>query len=224
MIEDATISIVSETKMPHDDYHRIAWGYDFLIEPFNRSLRSVAFRVFRPEAGADILDVACGTGTQLAFYRDQGFHPAGIDLSAAMLAVARKRLDRRTMISRGDAASMPWRRRTFDWALASFVLHEMAPGTRSEVLLDMTRILKKTGRLGIVDYHPERAPTLKGWVSRAVIRGIEFAAGRRHYANYRHFVAAGGIPTLADRHGLTIERQKRVSGGNIGIYQLCQAR
>jgi hypothetical protein len=53
-----------------------------------------------------------------------------------------------------------------------------------------------------------------------MIRCIEFAAGRRHYAHYRHFLSRGGIPKLAARHGLTIERQKRVSGGNIGIYKL----
>ena len=206
--------------MPHDEYNRIAWGYDSLIEPFNRPLRSVAFRFFQPASGATILDVGCGTGTQLVFYRQKGFRPIGIDLSSAMLGKARDRLDHGTLVCRGDATRLPYRSRSVDWALTTFVLHEMDASIRPAVLTEMRRAIKENGRLGIVDYHPEKARTLKGWVSRVMIRSIEFAAGRRHYRSYRHFLTDGGIPMLAARHGLVVERQKRVSGGNIGIYQL----
>lgn len=209
--------------MPHDEYNWIAWGYDSLIEPFNRSLRSVAFRFFQPAAGTTILDVGCGTGTQLAFYRQKGFRPIGIDLSAAMLGKARGRLDHGTLVCQGDATRLPYRSRSVDWALSMLVLHEMDAPIRPAVLKEMTRVIKENGRLGIVDYHPEGTPTLKGWVSRAMIRSIEFAAGRRHYRSYRHFLTDGGIPMLAARHGLVVERQKRVSGGNIGIYRLRRA-
>ena len=209
--------------MGKDEYGWIAWGYDTLIEPFNQSLRTLAYRFFKPEPGMAILDVGCGTGTQVAFYADKGFRPVGIDLSAAMLQKARSRLDTRSLVCRGDATSMPYRRQSFDWSLATFVLHEMAAETRSAVLQEMIDLLKNNGRLGIVDYHPDRLPTPKGWASRTVIRAIEFAAGRRHYRNYKHFMSHGGIPRLAERHGLMIERRKRVSGGNIGLYQLRRA-
>ncbi len=209
--------------MGKDEYGWIAWGYDALIEPFNHSLRAIAFRFFKPKSGVAILDVGCGTGTQVAFYAAKGFEPVGIDLSAAMLQKARDRLDTRSLVCRGDATRMPYRRQAFDWALATFVLHEMSPETRTAVILEMTNTLKKNGCLGIVDYHPGRLPTFKGWFSGTLIRTIEFAAGRRHYRNYRHFMTHGGIPRLADRHGLVIERQKRVSGGNIGLYQLRRA-
>lgn len=210
--------------MSHDEYNWIAWGYDSLIEPFNRSLRSVAFRFFRPATAAAILDVGCGTGTQLAYYRQMGFRTIGIDLSAAMLGKARDRLDHGTLVCRGDATCLPYRSRSVDWALTTFVLHEMDASIRPAVMKEMTRVIKENGRLGIVDYHPEKTPTLKGWVARAFIRSVEFAAGRRHYRSYRHFLTDGGIPMLAARHGLVVERQKRVSGGNIGIYQLRRAR
>jgi ubiquinone/menaquinone biosynthesis C-methylase UbiE len=144
----------------------------------------------------------------------------GIDLSAAMLTRARRRLGRDSAICRGDAACLPFPAQSFDWALVAFALHEMAPGTRAAVLAEMRRVIKETGRLGIIDYHPEPVPTFKGWMSRSFIRCVEFAAGRRHYINYRHFLADGGIPVLAKRHDLVVERLKRVSGGNIGIYQL----
>ncbi len=206
--------------MRHDHYHRTAWCYDTLIEPFIRSLRPTAFGLFRPAANAAILEIGCGTGTQLAFYRDQGCRPTGIDLSAAMLGQARRRLGRAGLLCRGDAARLPFPAQSFDWAVATLALHEMAAVTRAGVMAEMTRIIKASGRLGLVDYHPQRAATFNGWVTRGIIRCIEFAAGRRHYANYRHFLASGGVPSLAEQHGLVMERQKWVTGGNIGIYQL----
>jgi ubiquinone/menaquinone biosynthesis C-methylase UbiE len=206
--------------MPQDDYLRMAWCYDTLIEPFNRSLRPIALRVFQPVAGAAILEVGCGTGMQLAFYRRRGFRPMGIDLSKAMLGQARRRLGPEGELCQGDAARLPFPSQSFDWALATLALHEMAADTRVAVLGEMRRVIRASGSLGIVDYHPEPAPTPKGWTARLMIRCIEFAAGRQHYAHYRHFLSCGGIPKLAARHGLAIARQKRVSGGNIGIYKL----
>jgi len=206
--------------MPHDDYRRMAWCYDTLIEPFNRSLRPIALGVFQPAAYAAILEIGCGTGMQLAFYRDRGFNPMGIDLSGAMLTQARRRMGSDSALCRGNAARLPFPAQSFDWAVTTLSLHEMAVETRAAVLVEIKRVIMPAGRLGVVDYHPEPAATLKGWVARSMIRCIEFAAGRRHYNHYRQFLAEGGIPALADRHGLAIEHHKRVSGGNIGIYRL----
>jgi demethylmenaquinone methyltransferase/2-methoxy-6-polyprenyl-1,4-benzoquinol methylase len=203
-----------------DDYRRIAPWYDLLIDPFNRSLRPIGFELFRPGQSAKVLEVGCGTGTQLAFYRGRGCRVTGIDLSPTMLRVAHARLDADTIICRGDAARLPYPDDAFDLVLASLVLHEMDPAIRLAVLEDMLRVTDPQGSLGIIDYHPQPRRSLKGLLARSVIRGIERAAGQRHYANYRHFLSAGGIPGMADRHGLQIERHKRVSGGNIGVYRL----
>jgi len=203
-----------------DDYHRIAPWYDLLIDPFNSALRPIGYALFRPGNKARILEIGCGTGTQLAFYRSRGFRPTGIDLSGRMLQAARRRLDGSTLVCRGDAARLPYPDAAFDLVLACLVLHEMAPAVRSAVVADMLRVTAPRGRIGIIDYHPQPRRSLKGAVAGRVIRLIERAAGRRHYANYRHFIGAGGIPGLAGRHGMQIERRKRVSGGNIGVYRL----
>jgi len=203
-----------------DDYRRIAPWYDLLIDPFNRASRPIGFKIFQPNRKARILEIGCGTGTQLAFYRSRGCRITGVDLSAAMLQAARGRLDGDTLVCQGDAALLPYPDAAFDLVLASLVLHEMDPAVRSAVVADMRRVAAPQGRLGIIDYHPQPRRSLKGAIARRLIRGIERAAGRRHYANYRHFIGTGGIPELADRHGMQIERCKRVSGGNIGIYRL----
>jgi len=210
----------AESVSMTDDYRRIAPWYDLLIDPFNRTLRPIGFAVFKPGRNAQVLEVGCGTGTQLAFYRDRGCRITGIDLSAGMLQAASGRLAGGTLVCRGNAARLPFPDQTFDLVLASLVLHEMDPALRPAVVEDMLRVAVPDGRLGIIDYHPQPRRSLKGAVASGVIRVIERAAGRRHYANYRHFRRAGGIPGLAARHGLQIERFKRVSGGNIGVYRL----
>lgn len=203
-----------------DEYGRIAPWYDLLLDRFNRDLRSIGFNLFHPAEGRAVLEVGCGTGTQVAFYRDRGCRVTGIDLSPAMLQVARARLGDRTLVCRGDATIMPYPERSFDLVLATLVLHEMDPADRLAVMQGMTRVLSPEGRIGIIDYHPAAWRTVKGFWAGLLIRSIERAAGRRHYRNYRHFIANGGIPTLAGRLGLVVERQKRVSAGHIGIYRL----
>jgi demethylmenaquinone methyltransferase/2-methoxy-6-polyprenyl-1,4-benzoquinol methylase len=203
-----------------DDYRRIAPCYDLFIDPFNRSLRPIGFTLFQPDRQTRILEIGCGTGTQLAFYRSRGHRTTGIDLSAAMLQAARGRLDGDTLVCRGDATRLPYPDAAFDLVLATLVLHEMDPAVRSAVMEDMLRVAAPQCRFGIIDYHPQPRHSLKGVIARTIIRGIERAAGCRHYANYRHFIGAGGVPELADRYGMQIERYKRVSGGNIGIYRL----
>lgn len=210
--------------MKQDDYRRIAPWYDGLIEPFNRALRPIGYRVFGMRSGMRVLEVGCGTGMQLNFYRERGCRALGIDLSAAMLQVARNRLGPRAAICRADGGRLPFPDGVFDRVLAMLVFHEMAPAARPRVLDEMMRVLHPEGSLGIIDYHPEPWRSLKGRLVKGLINVIERAAGRTHCRHYRHFVNDGGIAVLAQRRGLAMEGMKRVSGGNIGIYRLSRCR
>lgn len=203
-----------------DAYRRIAPWYDRLLDPFIRSWRARGLDLFNPGKGAAVLEVGCGTGAQLAYYRAHGCRATGIDMSSAMLGVARARLGDRTMICRGDGARLPYPDGSFDLVLASLVLHEMEPRTRGAVLKDMVRVLHPEGRIGIIDYHPVPKRTVKGWGTRILMRGIERTAGRRHYANYRKFLTSGGVFSPVRHLGLIVEDHKSASGGNIGIYRL----
>ena len=203
-----------------DAYRRIAPWYDRLLDPFIRSWRARGLDLFNPGKGAAVLEVGCGTGAQLAYYRAHGCRATGIDMSSAMLGVARARLGDRLKVCRGDGARLPYPDGSFDLVLASLVLHEIDPDTRPAVLEDMARVVRPEGRIGIIDYHPLPKRTVKGWGTRLLMRGIERSAGRRHYANYRHFLTTGGIFPPVKRLGLIVEDLKQASGGNIGIYRL----
>jgi demethylmenaquinone methyltransferase/2-methoxy-6-polyprenyl-1,4-benzoquinol methylase len=96
----------------------------------------------------------------------------------------------------------------------------MSPQVRSDVLKETKRILKKDGRLLIIDFHPGPLKKLKGIYSKVIITLSEILAGREHHKNYRNFMNNGGLPGLIQFSDFIIEEKKIVSGGNFGIYLL----
>lgn len=201
-----------------DPYRRIASIYDRLIEPLEAGVRRVALDVLPPQPKWRVLDVGCGTGTGLAGYLAAGCAVAGVDVSPAMLAQARTRLGDEAELHLTEGDVLPFEAGRFDLVAASMVLHEVAAGDRPDLMTEMARCTRPGGRMLITDF---RIGSLRGWrgpALRIVNAGIERFSG--HYAGYRSFRAAGGMPVLAEAAGLTIDREKIVAGGNIGIYVL----
>ena len=97
------------------------------------------FERVRPEAGARLLDVGCGTGDFLALARARGWQPTGIDLSARAAALARERgLDARTDwegLSAGDFDAVTL------WNVVEFLERPI------ETLRDVHRVLAPGGHV-----------------------------------------------------------------------------
>ena len=165
----------------------------------------------------DVLDVGCGTGTLLNHYREAGCRTFGIDLSQAMLRVAREKLNDLTL---GDASRMPFPDGSFDLVTAMLTFHEMPALLRSPVMSDAKRVLKRGGRLLIIDYHPGPIHSSEGWLHKATITLIESLAGREHSRNYRSFMANGGLMPLLAENGLLVDAKRVVGDGTIGLYLL----
>lgn len=200
-----------------DAYRNIAGIYDRLFENMNKGLRLAGIRMFRPSKGMNILDVGCGTGTHLELYQRYGCHLYGIDLSPSMLDVARARLGDSARLELGDATSMPYENHEFDLIICMLSLHEMAQPTRSGVLSEMKRVLKDDGRILLIDFHPGPYQLFQGWISKVIIFFSELAAGREHFKNYRQFIAAKGLSTLATLNKLEVEKQNILAGGTFAI-------
>lgn len=201
-----------------DPYRSVAAIYDRLFESMNKGLRLAGIRLFPPAKGLNILDVGCGTGTHLDLYRRYDCNLYGLDLSPSMLEVARKRLGNAAKLELGNATDMPYEDNQFDLVIAMLSLHEMAPDTRSRVIMETKRVLKEDGRVLLIDFHPGPNQPLRGWISKVIIFFSELAAGREHFRNYRHFMANGGLSTLAAQHGLKVEKQRILAGGTFAIY------
>ena len=206
--------------MSDDNYGGSARYYDIIIGPMIKGLRRLGVGMFTPEKGMSILDVGCGTGELLSLYQHYACHLFGIDASPAMLAAARQKLGNDVNLHLGDAAQMPYDVDFFDLITAMFVMHEIYPSTRSSMLKEMKRVLKKEGKILLIDYHTGPIRPVKGWITKMVIHFIEGFAGKRHFTNYRQFLSSGGLTALAFSHGLSVVKKKIVGGGTLAIFLL----
>jgi ubiquinone/menaquinone biosynthesis C-methylase UbiE len=143
---------------------------------------------------------------------------SGIDTSQAMLERARSRLGADADLRQVSAESLPYEDATFDLVVASLMLHELTPLARDTVVREMLRVVAPTGRLLVIEFHPGPWRMPKGWFYRAFSVIAESVAGHRDRS--AAFLAEGGVPGLAARLGVPIERAKVVAGGNMALYVL----
>jgi ubiquinone/menaquinone biosynthesis C-methylase UbiE len=201
-----------------DPYRSVAQWYDKLFRPTKEELRAIGLSLFPPEKGMSVLDVGCGTGLQLETYRRYQCALHGIDASPSLLAIAGRRLGDAADLRLGDAARMPFEDGSFDLVTATMVLHEMAPETRGRVMGEMKRVLKRDGRILLIDFHPGPLRPVRGWTTKLVIILSEFAAGREHFRNYRQFMRSKSLPQLIADHGLAIEGRGVAGGGALAAF------
>jgi ubiquinone/menaquinone biosynthesis C-methylase UbiE len=102
-------------------------------------------------SGARILDVPCGQGRHAHLLAEAGFDVDGLDYSAELLAVARKRGTAKTLrYTRGDMRSLParWTGR-FDAVLNLFTSFGffLDPSDDRRVVAEFARVLKPGGAL-----------------------------------------------------------------------------
>ena len=207
-----------------DPYRRIARFYDAIVEPFNSTLRSYVRKVARPEEGMRVLEVGCGTGTNLELFAEAGCRVSGIDLSPAMIDIARRKVGDRADLRLGDAADMPFADASFDLVLSFLTLHEMPPVVRSPVMQEIVRVAGRDGRALFIDYHPGPLGFPRGWFYKSIIYTIEFGAGWEHFQNHRDFLARNGLDTLMDDHGLAVTKSRIIAGGNIQVALAVRSR
>ena len=207
-----------------DAYRNIAEVYDRLFDKMNKGLRLAGIRMFRPKKEMSILDVGCGTGSHLELYQRFGCNLFGIDLSPAMLEVARARLGDSAQLELGDATRMSFEDHKFDLVISMLSLHEMTQQTRSGVLSEMKRVLKDDGRILLIDYHPGPYQPLQGWVSKVIIFFSELVAGGDHFKNYRQFIATKGLSALVAQNNLEVEKRNILAGGTFAAFLVTQRK
>ncbi|MEV4116035.1 class I SAM-dependent methyltransferase [Nonomuraea sp. NPDC049695] len=104
-------------------------------------------------AGRRILDAGCGSGPLSAALRDRGAVVTGIDASAGMLAIARRRLGDDADLHVVDVSDrLPFADGAFDDVVASLVLHYLEDW--GPTLAEMRRVLRPGGRLIASVQHP----------------------------------------------------------------------
>ena len=158
-------------------YTAVAPWYDILsLEwPVYRGPRLAAVRALDLRLGESVLDVGCGTGLNLAPLHDRiGAHGRvmGVDSSASMLAVARRKAARggwdQDRFVHADAARPPVAPAPeFDAAIASYALSLM-PEWETALEL-MVSSVRPGGRIAVVDLAVPAGPLI-GAVARLACR------------------------------------------------------
>jgi SAM-dependent methyltransferase len=104
-------------------------------------------------AGRRVLDAGCGAGLLFAALRDRGAIVTGIDKSAGMLELARRRLGDNADLQVAELGTLlPFPDDTFDDVTASLVLHYLQDWGLA--LAELRRVLKPGGRLIMSVNHP----------------------------------------------------------------------
>jgi ubiquinone/menaquinone biosynthesis C-methylase UbiE/DNA-binding transcriptional ArsR family regulator len=110
-----------------------------------------------------LLDLGTGTGRMLEMFGPQIERGLGIDLSPAMLHLARDRLERAGLrncsVRQGDIYDLPLQNDSFDLVILHQVLHFLDDGGRA--IQEAARVLRPEGRLLVIDFAPHEEEFLR---------------------------------------------------------------
>jgi len=126
-----------------DSYDELEPWYEHLYDVLHAIVRETVGRA--PHASARALDAGCGTGFQTALLRELGWRTHGVDVSAGLLGVARRRLPD-AALALASVEALPWPTGYFDVVVScgstlSFV------DDPARALLELGRVLRPGGRL-----------------------------------------------------------------------------
>lgn len=144
-------------------YGKISRAYDYFTGAFERKHAQRALECLSINEGEAVLEIGFGSGHCLRrISQSVGVtgKTCGIDISAGMVEVTKRRLAKaqltdRVELCRGDAATLPYSSNAFDAVFVSFTLELFDTPEISEVLEEVKRVLRPTGRLGIASMSRE---------------------------------------------------------------------
>lgn len=146
-----------------------------------------------------VVDLACGPGTLALQFARRVRWVYGVDLTPAMLARARGTAQteglRNLAFSLGDAQSLPFADGSLDISVTSYSLHHIPNPERT--IHEMARVVKRGGRVGIIDIVVPEDPARAEAANR-----IEIARDPSHTRSlgrkdFDAMLAAAGLQILA---------------------------
>lgn len=148
-------TVTGTASGPAPDWDAAAASFDDepdhgLRDPEVRRAWADRLRSWLPERASDILDLGCGTGSLSLLAAEQGHRVTGVDLSPAMVDLARAKLaGRDAAFLVGDAAAPPVGEERFDVVLVRHVLWALPDPGR--VLRHWRGLLRPGGRFVLVE-------------------------------------------------------------------------
>ncbi len=105
---------------------------------------------------AVILDLGCGDGNSSRYFREyfSECEYTGIDTSRVSIDLAEKRAVPGTAFVHYDGQRIPFPDSSFDIVFVACVFHHIEPSAHREVLNEIKRVLRKSGRLYLFEHNP----------------------------------------------------------------------
>jgi ubiquinone/menaquinone biosynthesis C-methylase UbiE len=142
-------------------WDKSAPGYDKQIAVFERVWVAGGREWLGERAHGRVLEVAIGTGRNLPHYR-AGVTITGVELSPAMLAIARHRacdLGMRVELREGDAEQLPFGDVSFDTVVCALALCTIPDPAAA--IAEMKRVLVPGGTLLLLDHIASTWPPIR---------------------------------------------------------------
>ena len=178
------------------------WFYDRLIAPNQDRLFREIKKIIDPNSS--VIDVGCGTGRFSFSVSDKVQKVVGIDLSKKNINKANQILSKnpsaKISFQHTQLSNLISQNFHFDYAVMTYVIHEVNPADRITLLKETAKIADK---MIIGDY---LVPVNKGFWS-VLNEVVEFLAGEDHYNNFKNYTADGGLYGLVDRLALRVVQE-----------------
>ncbi|MGQ0776503.1 MAG: class I SAM-dependent methyltransferase [Pseudonocardiales bacterium] len=196
----------------HGDNERLRRLWDKYASRYDRDMgffERLQFRGGREwvcsQATGDVLEVAVGTGRNLAYYPD-GVRLTGIDFSPAMLAVARRRateLGCEVTLREADAQALPFPDASFDTVVCTLGLCGF-PDERAAIA-EMHRVLRPRGMLLLLDHIGSHHKLI--WLAQRLLEKLTV----RMLGDYQ---TRRPLP-LVEQVGFVVQRRERLKAGTV---------
>lgn len=180
-------------------------GYDKQIALFEKFWFAGGREWLGARARGQVLEVAIGTGRNLPRY-PAGVTIAGIELSPAMLALARQRaadLGRDVDLSEGDAEHLPFGDASFDTVVCALSLCTIP--SPAAAVAEMRRVLRPGGRLLLLDHTGSTWPPV--YAAQWLLERVTIRAAGEHFTRRQ-------LP-LVKAAGFQIVENERLMAGTV---------
>jgi ubiquinone/menaquinone biosynthesis C-methylase UbiE len=125
------------------DGHAAADDYDVFTPQASTRLAEAFVNLTGLKPGARVIDLGCGSGTFTALLARAGYDCVGLDISAKLLEVGRRKHPQIEFVA-GDIEHLPFPAESFDGALLSGVVHHFPDP--SPCAKETFRLLRPRGR------------------------------------------------------------------------------
>jgi len=189
--------------------HIYGWFYDIFIgTALDKTRKYIAFYINSSRL-FPALDLCCGTGAQCRYIQKGRIY--GTDIDTKILEYAQSRMPYVPFIC-ADGEDLPFGENQFQSVIIAYALHEKSLAVRNQMMHEVKRVLKKNGKLIILDY--ENPTDFLSRLGRILTYFIERNAGKDHFQHGQYFLKQGGLRDFLSKYKINVLKSYWLKLGN----------